>query len=73
MLVVLAVPVSFWPTWASVWTDRSRERSPAWGLWTFGDLATLLVLTVRGADQLGRRRAWLCRWSSSSAMPACGS
>ena len=43
MLVVLAVPVSFWPTWASVWTDRNRERSPAWGLWTFGDLATLLV------------------------------
>jgi hypothetical protein len=43
MLVVVAVPVSFWPTWASVWTDRSRERSPAWGLWTFGDLATLLI------------------------------
>ncbi|WP_448661657.1 SET domain-containing protein-lysine N-methyltransferase [Sphingomonas sp. CJ20] len=47
MLVVAAVPVSFWPTWASVWTDRARERSPAWGLWTFGDLATLLV-AVRG-------------------------
>lgn len=51
MLVVAAVPVSFWPTWASVWTDRSRERSPAWGLWTFGDLATLLI-AVRG-PQLG--------------------
>jgi len=49
MLVVLAVPVSFWPTWASVWTDRNRERSPAWGLWTFGDLATLLI-AVRGAE-----------------------
>lgn len=48
MLVVAAVPVSFWPTWASVWADRSRERSPAWGLWTFGDLATLLI-AVRGA------------------------
>ncbi len=43
MLVVAAVPVSFWPTWASVWRDRARERSPAWGLWTIGDLATLLV------------------------------
>jgi len=43
MLVVAAVPVSFWPTWASVAADRSRERSPAWGLWTLGDLATLLV------------------------------
>jgi hypothetical protein len=47
MLVVAAVPVSFWPTWSSVWRDRSRERSPAWGLWTFGDLAVLFV-TVRG-------------------------
>ncbi len=43
MLVVVAVPVSFWPTWASAWRDRSRERSPAWGLWTFGDLATLIL------------------------------
>lgn len=49
MLVVAAVPASFWPTWASVWIDRNRERSPAWGLWTFGDLATLLV-AVRGAE-----------------------
>ena len=43
MLVVAAVPVSFWPTWESVWQDRTRERSPAWGLWAVGDLATLLV------------------------------
>ena len=43
MLVVAAVPVSFWPTWASVWEDPARERSPAWGLWTLGDLATLLI------------------------------
>ena len=26
MLVVAAVPVSFWPTWASVVADRGRER-----------------------------------------------
>ncbi|MES2097156.1 MAG: SET domain-containing protein [Pseudomonadota bacterium] len=45
MLVVAAMPISFWPTWASVWADRTRERSPAWGLWTVGDLATLLVAT----------------------------
>jgi hypothetical protein len=43
MLVVAMVPVSFWPTWDSVQQDRARERSPAWGLWTIGDLATLLV------------------------------
>ncbi|MEI9928952.1 MAG: hypothetical protein WDN44_16325 [Sphingomonas sp.] len=40
--------MSFWPTWAGVWRDRARERSPAWGLWTFGDLATLL-LAVRAS------------------------
>lgn len=43
LLVVAAVPVSFWPTWTSIRTDRTRERSPAWGLWTVGDLATMLV------------------------------
>ena len=50
MLVVAAVPVSFWPTWRSVWADRARERSPAWGLWSLGDLATL-ILTLRGGGQ----------------------
>lgn len=43
MLVVVAVPVSFWPTWASAVADANRERSPAWALWTVGDLATLIV------------------------------
>lgn len=50
MLVVATVPVSFWPTWRSVLADRARERSPAWGLWAVGDLATL-ILTTRGGDQ----------------------
>lgn len=50
MLVVAAVPVSFWPTWVSVWKDRSAERSPAWGLWTVGDLATLLVAARAGGS-----------------------
>lgn len=53
MLVVAAVPVSFWPTWQSVRQDRKRERSPAWGLWTVGDLATLLVATRHGDQQAG--------------------
>ncbi len=53
MLVVAAVPVSFWPTWASVWEDRARERSPAWGLWTLGDLATLLLATRTGGSGVG--------------------
>lgn len=49
MMVVAAVPISFWPTWQSVLQDRARERSPAWGLWTIGDLATLLI-AIRIAD-----------------------
>jgi len=53
MLVVAAVPVSFLPTWSSVADDRTRERSPAWGLWTVGDLATLIVAGRSGADDAG--------------------
>lgn len=53
MLVVVAVPVSFWPTWQSVLQDRTRERSPAWGLWSIGDLATLLVATRSGDQHVG--------------------
>lgn len=53
MLVVAAVPVSFWPTWASLRADRTRERSPAWGLWAIGDLATLLVAARTGEGGAG--------------------
>jgi hypothetical protein len=53
MLVVVAVPVSFWPTWASVVADRGRERSPAWGLWTLGDLATLMVAARTPGSPVG--------------------
>ena len=53
MLVVAAVPVSFWPTWRSVWEDRARERSPAWGLWTLGDLMTLLLVARDGDTGVG--------------------
>ena len=49
MLIVAVVPLGFWPTWISVWQDRTRERSPAWGLWTVADLATLLIATRGGA------------------------
>ncbi|TKD50511.1 SET domain-containing protein-lysine N-methyltransferase [Sphingomonas baiyangensis] len=43
MLVVLVVPISFLPTWASARADPAREASPAWGLWTLGDTAALLT------------------------------
>jgi hypothetical protein len=47
------VPVSFWPTWASVWEEPARERSPAWGLWTLGDLATLVIAARTPPHGLG--------------------
>ena len=50
MLVVAAVPISFLPTWGSVMADRTRERSPAWGLWTVGDLATLILAARSGVE-----------------------
>ena len=53
MLVVAAVPISFWPTWISIREDPARERSPAWGLWTLGDLATLIVAASSGAVGIG--------------------
>ena len=53
MLVVAVVPVSFWPTWRSVWADRARERSPAWGLWSIGDLATLMLASRTGEHGIG--------------------
>ena len=53
MLVVAVVPVSFWPTWRSVWADPARERSPAWGLWSIGDLATLMLAARTGGQGIG--------------------
>ncbi|QDZ08061.1 SET domain-containing protein [Sphingomonas panacisoli] len=53
MLVVAAVPVSFWPTWASVAADRRREWSPAWALWTLGDLATLMLAARTPGSPVG--------------------
>ena len=56
MLVVAAVPISFWPTLRSVLEDARRERSPAWGLWTLGDLATLLPCSSCSSEPTSSRR-----------------
>lgn len=68
MLVVAAVPVSFWPTWRSAWADPARERSPAWGLWTIGDLATLLVATRSGSQDLGEYAYVLTEFACHAAV-----
>ena len=44
VLIVAAVPIGFIPTWIGALRDRRHEASPAWGLWTLGDLATLILI-----------------------------
>lgn len=45
-LVLAMIPISFLPTWIGIRKDPSHEQSPAWGLWTLADAATLgLILT----------------------------
>ena len=50
IMVLVAVPIGFLPTWISAWQDKRRELSPAWGLWTLADVATLCLIlqTTKG-------------------------
>lgn len=47
LLMVLAVPIAFVPTWKSAVEDPGNERSRAWGLWSLSDLLTLVVILIR--------------------------
>jgi hypothetical protein len=42
LLALVAIPVSFVPTWMNIRANVAHERSPSWGLWSIGD-ATVLV------------------------------
>ena len=45
MLVVLAVPVAFYPTWKDAWHAPQNESWVPWTLWSVGDgLAVLLTV-----------------------------
>ena len=41
VLVLIVIPISFLPTWVSLRLNPKSEQSPAWGLWTVSDVATL--------------------------------
>ena len=41
LVVLAAIPISFYPTWVSAWRNPASEQSPAWGLWTIGDALVL--------------------------------
>lgn len=51
LVVLAAIPISFYPTWASAWRNPASEQSPAWGLWTIGDALVLgfVLLQARSA------------------------
>jgi glucan phosphoethanolaminetransferase (alkaline phosphatase superfamily) len=46
VLVIIAVPVSFLPTWATLRTGESKEVVMPWLLWTIGDALTLIVILI---------------------------
>lgn len=54
LLMVLAVPISFVPTWKNAAQNPNNEKSHAWMLWSVGDLLTLLVIAIRldGIEEL---------------------
>lgn len=45
ILVILAVPIAFLPTWKGAL--NGREHSLAWGIWTISDIATLAIILMR--------------------------
>lgn len=47
VIALIAVPISFIPTYAHAWKDWSRENSPSWVLWTIGDALALLYVADR--------------------------
>lgn len=47
VIVILAVPVAFWPTWQKAWHCPKNEQTPAWMLWTIGDALALVVVLMR--------------------------
>ena len=45
LVTLVAIPVSFWPTYQGAYHNWRSENTPAWMLWTMGDLlATAMVL-----------------------------
>lgn len=54
MVVVIAVPLGFIPTWLSARKDPANERSWAWPLWSIGDALTLwvIVTTLEGVHDM---------------------
>lgn len=44
LLALVAIPVSFVPTWLNIRINVAHERSPSWGLWSIGDATVLIAI-----------------------------
>jgi SET domain len=44
LLALIAIPVSFVPTWLNIRESVTHERSPSWGLWSIGDATVLIAI-----------------------------
>lgn len=42
LIAILAIPVSFIPSWKDAWKDPEQEHTCAWPLWTLGDALTFV-------------------------------
>lgn len=47
IVVIVAVPIAFIPTWLSALKNPADEKSKAWLLWTIGDALTLWVIVTK--------------------------
>lgn len=47
LIALVAVPISFIPTYSHAWKDWSKENSPSWVLWTIGDVLALMYVINR--------------------------
>ena len=46
ILVVVAVPIAFIPTWKDAWASPNKESYLPWLLWSIGDGLTVLLTTI---------------------------
>ncbi|KND50394.1 MAG: hypothetical protein AB202_01920 [Parcubacteria bacterium C7867-007] len=44
IMMVVALPIAFLPTWQKAWKDPACEDSHAWWVWTVGDCFTLALV-----------------------------
>ncbi len=50
-IMIVAVPISFFPIWAETWNEPHKEHNASWVWWSIGDLlAFILILTRFSGD-----------------------